>query len=308
MNMVNVMIEYCNEILNEIEKGFPISPNAFKIGEAAITGMLYEVGASPTPGLVSPYSQGTHNDMDFFTFLRSTTSIAAAMYICAQIGIFYDSDLLKKIRSVGIAAEKNMLGSTKGVNTQRGLLFVAGITAASAGNCISMGINVDRFNISRECSCITAGIVKRELETLEYKDELSNGEKLFLKHGIKGVRGEVENGLPTVLNYGLPLYETAINAGLTINNALVHSLIGIMSVVEDTVVINRKGLEGLEFMRVESKKAMDLGGMYTVQGENYIKKVEEKFVVKGISPGGAADLLAITVMLYELEKIYNKKL
>lgn len=300
------MIEYCDEIMQKVNKGYEISPLAFKIGEAAISGMLYEASCSPTPGLVSPSSNGVHRDMNFFTFLRSTAAIAYAMYICAQIGIDYETDVLKKIRSVGINAEKEMLKATSGVNTQSGLLFVGGIVCASAGECIHKGIEVNRYNISKECKLIGAGIVKRELNNIDKNKKPTNGELIYLKYGITGIRGEIENGLPCVIDIGLPLYEEGIKRNIGVNKALVHSLIGIMTVIDDTVVINKTDLLGLQFMREEARNAMELGGMLTTQGEAYIKSMESKFEEKNISPGGAADLLAISVMIYELENAKKK--
>lgn len=295
-------IEYCQDTLNKIQEGIKITPDAYKIGEAAILGMLYEVSTSPSPGLVSPYSRGSHKDMDYFTFLRSTASISHAMYLCAQIGMDYEEDILKRVRTVGIAAEKNMLSMTSGVNTQRGLLFLAGIVSAAAGRCIGKSMEVNRFNISNECKYICSNIVERELKSLNLNEKLTNGEKLYLKYGVAGIREEVEKGLPSILETSLSLLEEGLSEGLELREALSHSLIGLMAVVEDTTVINRKGLEGLELMRREAKNAISLGGMKTSEGREQIRLMEELFENHNISPGGAADLLAITVMIFEIEK------
>jgi triphosphoribosyl-dephospho-CoA synthase CitG len=301
----SMRIEYCHDMLKKIEGGFTIFPEAFKIGEAAILGMLYEVSASPSPGLVSPYSSGSHSDMDFFTFLNSTASIAHSMYMCAQIGIDYDNDILKRLRSVGIYAEKNMLKATEGVNTQRGLLFLAGVVCAAAGRSLKNRKFINRYTISEECAFICKGIVERELKAIKNEDELSNGELLYLKYGVTGIRGEVENGLPSVLNVGLPLYEEALSFGLKQNEALSHSLIGLMTCVEDTTVINRCGIEGLDLMRKLAKMDLELGGMKTSEGRSFIREMEVIFEENKISPGGAADLLAVTAMIYKLEKDFR---
>lgn len=297
------MIEYCSEVLNRIESGISISAAAFKIGECAITGMLYEAGAAPKPGLVTPCSKGIHNDMDYFTFLKSTSSIAYSMYLCAQIGIDYKTDLLRKIRSVGIAAEKNMFRATGGINTQKGLLFASGVVCAAAGNVLRDNEKLSRYIISRQCSIICEGLVDRELSVLSYKPGLSNGEKLFISYGVKGIRGEAEKGFLSVIEVGLPIYESALKTGVHESKALTQCLLGLMTVVEDTVVINKKGLEGLDYMRKEAGKALALGGMLTTEGEAFVRKMEKGFLNIGISPGGAADLLALTVMIHELEKI-----
>lgn len=296
-------IEYDFEIQRKMKDGIKLSPEAFRIGEAAILGMLYEVSASPKPGLVSPCSSGVHMDMDFFTFMRSSSSIAYAMYVCAQIGIEYPLyEILKTIRSLGIDAEKNMFKATGGVNTHRGYLFLGGLACAAAGYCIQTAKPLTRRNISSLCSDICRGMVERELGNLKKSKGLSNGEKLYLEYGLAGVREEAEKGLPTVLNIGLPMYEDALYHNLPVKEALSHSLIGIMTSAQDTTVVNRAGMEGLAFMRRLAEMAVEIGGMKTVEGKEFIHDLDRIFNENNISPGGAADLLAVTVMIYELEK------
>lgn len=302
--VISMGIEYDFEILKKTNEGIRLTPKAFKIGEAAILGMLYEVSASPSPGLVSPYSSGVHKDMDFFTFMRSSSSIAYAMYICAQIGMDYPiNDILKTIRSVGIDAEKNMFKATAGVNTHRGYLFLGGLVCAAAGYCAQTSRILNRANISRVCSEICSDIVARELGELKDKAKLSNGERLYIEYGLTGVRGEAEKGLPSVIEIGLPMYEEGLYCNLPLGEALCHSLIGIMTRAEDTTVVNRCGLEGLVFMRRLGEIAIEIGGMKTVEGKEFIHDLDRVFNDNNISPGGAADLLAITVMIHELEKM-----
>lgn len=301
-------IDYDFGILKKINDGIKLTPAAFKIGEAAILGMLYEVSASPSPGLVSPYSSGVHKDMDFFTFLRSSSSIAYAMYICAQVGMDYPiDDILKTIRSVGMDAEKNMFKATGGVNTHRGFLFLGGLICAAAGYCIQTSRKLDRNNISKVCSNICIGMVDRELRNLKSKEKLSNGERLYMEYGLTGVRGEAEKGIPTVIEVGLPMYEEGLYYNLPIDQTLCHCLIGIMTKVEDTTVVNRCGIKGIEFMRRLAEIAVEIGGMKTVEGKEFIHDLDRVFNENNISPGGAADLLAITVMIYELEKMVEEQ-
>lgn len=291
---------YRDEIISSNE--YKLTREAFRIGEAALLGMLYEVSASPSPGLVSPYSNGAHKDMDFFTFLKSSSSIAYSMYLCAQTGIDNPKwDILKHLRKIGIDAEDNMLKATGGVNTQKGLLFLLGILCAASGRCIKRKLILNRLNISNLCSEICLGIVEKELRGIKADKELSNGERLYIENGITGIRGEVERGIPTVINFGIPAYEDALKGGLITSEALCHSLIAIMEAVEDTTVINRCGMGGLLYMRSCAKRAMELGGMKSIEGREYITALNNDFIKRNISPGGAADLLAATVMIYELE-------
>jgi triphosphoribosyl-dephospho-CoA synthetase len=167
---------------------------------------------------------------------------------------------------------------------------------------VQTAVDLSRKNISSACSNMCCVMVALELENIRYDEKLSNGEKLYIKHGITGVRGEVEKGLPTVLEVGLPMYEEALDYNLQNGEALCHSLMGIMTKVEDTTVVNRCGLEGLAFMRRLSEIAVEIGGMRTVEGKEFIHDLDRVFDENNISPGGAADLLAITVMIHELEK------
>ncbi|KYO66723.1 triphosphoribosyl-dephospho-CoA synthase CitG [Thermovenabulum gondwanense] len=275
------------------------------VGRILTEGMLVEVKSHPSPGLVSPFSKGSHRDMDYNTFLRSTAALSKYMPYFVQIGLEYDDDILKRIRKIGFLAEKDMFSVTSGVNTQKGLIFLCGLIGASVGRCRKLNLSFDRKNISNIIKDITKGIVERELKNIDVNKYLTNGERLYLMYGIEGIRGEVERGLPTVLEYGLPAFEEGLKIGLNLNDSSVHSLIHIMAEVEDTTVINRKGLKGLYLMKDHAKNAIYLGGMSTKQGRLYIEKMDKNFIRENISPGGAADLLAVTYIIYKLEKMEN---
>lgn len=282
-----------------------ISLQALKISQAANLGMLYDICTSPSPGLVSPFSTGAHKDMDIFTFLKSIAAILPTMAICAELGLQEENDLLPKLRRVGVKAEKEMFAATKGVNTQKGFLFLGGVVSAAAGSCIRLGKPVNRYNISNQCKYICKDIVEKELLNISKDKVRTNGERIFLEYGITGIRGEIENGLPSVLKVGLPLYGEALSSGLSINEALSHTLVGLMTVVEDSTVINRCGMEGLIVIKKHADQFLDYGGMYTKKGRKYIKHMELEFIDKNISPGGCADILAITVMIKKLEEDFK---
>ena len=44
---------------------------ADRISEYAVRALLYEVAVSPKPGLVDRFNQGSHRDMDFYSFLAA---------------------------------------------------------------------------------------------------------------------------------------------------------------------------------------------------------------------------------------------
>jgi len=205
------------------------------IGSIALEAMLMEAACAPAPGLVDRYNSGAHQDMDFFTFIKSSSALGPAMYYCAIAGwqhVGYSQELLPVLRTIGQKAEKSMFAATNGINTQKGLLFLMGIITAAAAKSLRDGYTGSVIEATlQEAAQICAGIVKRELKSLHCtlpERKLSAGEQLFLDHGITGIRGEIEGGLPIVKNQGLPCLEEALEAGLTLNDALIHALIGMM--------------------------------------------------------------------------------
>lgn len=279
---------------------------AFYIACTAQRAMLYEVYATPKPGLVDKVNSGAHDDMDLFTFVNSTTALYPTMYHCALTGLENPSKsekfLFKKIRKIGIQGEKDMFISTGGVNTQKGLIFILGIICTAIGHILSNKQELTSKNLSKKIAKMTEGIVKKELQVLEnhenFNRKLTAGEILYLRYKITGIRGEVEKGLPTVIEGGLPELVRNLDSNLDFNSSMINTLLHIMTIAEDTNVLWRKGKEALLYMRKRARKALELGGMRTIQGRNEIKDMDRDFINLGISPGGSADLLATTLMVY----------
>ncbi len=278
------------------------------VGEMALKSMLYEVSATPKPGLVDRSNSGAHKDMDFFTFIDSSSALGQAFYKCALKGSQFNGnnyqELLSDIRPIGIEGEKKMFTATNGINTHKGLVFSLGIISAAAGSIYKKSKNKDipstlLCNRVRE---MTKDISKKEFKIVYEKDKLTYGEKLYLKYGVRGIRGEVESGFSTVNNFSLPIFKKLMNEGnYHINNILVQTLLYLMKETEDSNILGRHDIDILNYVKNEANKAMLLGGIFTKEGKKYIEKMDKDFIQKNISPGGSADLLAVTIMLYLLE-------
>lgn len=276
-----------------------------KISSFAIKSILYEVSATPKPGLVDRNNSGAHRDMDFFTFLSSSSVLSLYFYNCTNQGILFQSgdyrDLLKALRPLGIKAEEDMLKATKGVNTHKGMIFSQGIIAAASGSLYSEEKKLTLENMIGRIKKITKGI-SRELKDIEEKSQLTYGEKLFIKYGVKGIRGEVEEGFPTVVNYSYPVFKTLIGEkDYPINDILVQTLLSLMTGTKDSNILGRHDMETLKLVQARAKEALELGGVFTKLGKEFINKLDKEFIGKNISPGGAADLLAVTMMIYMIE-------
>lgn len=282
------------------------------IGSWAIEAMLMEAACTPSPGLVDRDNAGAHQDMDFFTFLTSSSALAGSMFRCAAAGYRHQgslADLLPVLRCIGIDGERQMLAATCGVNTQKGLLFLLGILAAAAAFVSRQPARLAAGAVLDAAAAITAGIVNRELVPLAQEQtarKLTAGERLYLTYGVTGIRGEMEAGIPSIRNHGLPVLKAALAEGLSLNDALVHTLISLLTVVEDTTILNRHGMEVLSIVRQEAQQIMGEGGMTSARGRAQIAALDESFIRRNISPGGVADLLAATYFLYLAEN--NNKL
>lgn len=278
--------------------------------EAAVSGMLLEVSTTPKPGLVDRNNSGAHRDMDFNLFMRSTASISFYMYEFAKAGFNHKGDLkelIYKIKPIGIKAEENMFKETHGVNTQKGIIYLMGLVCSASGFLIKQGKPFNSEDICSAVSNICKAQVEDEFKSISKKEKLSSGERIYLKYGIKGVRGEAAKGLLCVALKGLPFLKEGLLRGLSLNDSMVQSLIGIMSLVEDTTVISRHNTDVLyNFVHIKAKEALGLGGMFTKEGKEAITEMDKLFIEKNISPGGAADLLAVTYAIYDIENKYKK--
>ena len=279
----------------------PFDADLQKVGQYLTQAILLEVSTHPKPGLVTRLSNGAHKDMSIFTFMMSSAVLSKAFNDLQDIGQAHRgtlAELFCKLRSYGVGAEAELLRVTKGVNTQRGILFAGGIVSAVSGYAMNMGLSRDALlPMIKE---MAAGLVARELKNLDHA-AMTAGEKLYYKYGITGIRGEVENGFPSVVNYGLPALEDAFDKGATINDALVHALISLMTVVEDSNVIWRTDYDTLLEVQRIAKNILSLGSVFAEKGRMAIAETERYFLQRHISPGGSADLLSITITLYLLE-------
>lgn len=240
--------------------------------------------------------------MDFFTFLKSSTVLVFPMAFCAQIGMDEDDVqlILPKIRNIGIDAEQKMFEATSGINTQKGLIFLESIISSAAGYLLKKNKSLTSTDIARTVSDICLNIIEIDMKGLHIKRHLTRGERFYIEYGFTGIRGEVAKGLPTVLKYGLPaLYEAKL-ANLNDNDCMIHVLISVMQVTEDTNILGRHSMKVLNDVKDRAGEIIDKGGMTTSEGRDMISDMDKIFVSEGISPGGAVDIAAVTFFIYLL--------
>ena len=304
------------EIMDSVEKLFVvfhadmsrnISEPAAYYASLGLEAMLHEVASSPSPGLVDPFHTGSHKDMDFFTFQRSSAALAFNLARCAEAGIRHEGEppqLLPVLRRIGIEAEKDMFRATSGVNTQKGLLFSLGLALGASGLLVRDGKAVMPEPLSQTLREMTTGLVNRELGGASPR---TAGERMYRDFGISGIRGEIEAGLPSVLGAGLPTLESALARGEECNRALIRALVALMAEVDDTTILARSSaLESLRTVQAKARDMLRSGMLDQTSWQEAMWRMDAEFVSRNLSPGGSADLLALTWFLYRVKETGGK--
>lgn len=276
-----------------------VSEPAARLASLGLEAMLHEAASAPSPGLVDPFHSGSHADMDFFTFQRSSAALASGLARCAEAGIRHGGEpraLLPVLRAIGVEAEQAMFRATNGVNTQKGLLFSLGLALGAAGLLVRDGTPVTPEAVSALLREMAAGLVARELGGNAPR---TAGERMYRDFGISGIRGEVEAGLPSVLGAGLPTLENALARGEGCNRALIRALVALMAEVDDTTILARSPrLESLRTVQEKAREVLRSGLLDRDSWQDALWALDAAFVKENLSPGGSADLLALTWFLH----------
>jgi holo-ACP synthase / triphosphoribosyl-dephospho-CoA synthase len=286
-----------------------------QLSALALRAILHEISASPKPGLVGRFEQGAHHDMDYFTFVASTSVLAGYFEELAEYGCDFEGDkprdALPDLRAIGLRMEDAMFSATNGVNTQKGLIFLIGLSLFATAHCIARH-KAFRADRCREIiASICQDLVRDELIPAS-GDEKTHGRVCFQRYGSKGggVRKEAQDGLPSVFEQGLPELKSALAgvegnpAATQINKALIRTLLRLMTVTNDTNILYRKDLQTLRAVQSMARHVLDAENADA--GAERYNKLLSYCQQEHVSPGGSADLLAVTVFLYFVERSWQE--
>ena len=272
--------------------------DAATAAQQAVRALLYEVTTTPKPGLVDRRNSGSHTDMDSFTFMSSAAALYPYFEACAKVGRETMDrpapETFAALRPLGCEAEGEMLDATNGVNTHKGAVFSIGITCAALGR-LNRAEWCDPARVLQEVAAMTKGLTQQDLADVTTENAVTAGQKLYVQYGITGIRGQVEAGLPVVLHHGLPVLENGLKLGYDINRAGCAALLEILVHSTDTNMIARSSRKRQLEVIAELKQRLEK--------EPYPDAVElamldDRFIAENLSPGGSADLLALTYLLH----------
>ena len=278
--------------------------HARKLSSLSMQALLYEVSVTPKPGLVDRNNTGAHQDMDIFTFEASAVSLNHYFEQFALCGIENGhepfSRIFSRLRSLGIQAEETMFRATNQVNTHKGLIFSLAIMNGALGYMYANHIPYSPDALLKINRKLVADVLE-DFNHVTAENARTNGERLYALYGMKGARGEALSGYHTVLKVALPVLKHHVGRGLSLNDAGAMTLLYIMAYSEDTNIVNRSSYEAMKEIQAALRGKLNDPAFADADPIPYIESLDAEFIKSNISPGGSADLLALTFFIYLFE-------
>jgi triphosphoribosyl-dephospho-CoA synthase len=269
------------------------------LARAAVRALHLELTLEPKPGLVSLRDSGSHSDMNASTFMRSLFALRHYFERVAQAGA--QGEGLAQLQALGMVAEARMLAATQGINTHRGAVFGLGLLCAAAGRLATQGV-------PPQASALRVSLLEGWGEALADKAATvraaaprTNGQKVARAYGLRGALDEAVLGFPAVFEVALPALQSALLAGLGERASRVQALFATLAVLDDTNLVHRGGLAGLQWMRAQAQAFLDAGGVAQPSWQQQARALHLAAVQRRLSPGGSADVLASACWVAELE-------
>ena len=270
------------------------------IADQAVLALLQELAAWPKPGLVSHVDSGSHTDMDAAMLQASAESLRPFFGELARAG--QDGADMDRLRTIGLRAEAAMLAVTGGVNTHRGTIFGMGLLCAAAG---------EVAEISTESAAVApvrlGNVVRRRWAADIRRGPIpifSHGAAALRRYGAGGARAEAAGGFRSVYEVGWP----ALRRGRSLQPGdpdapPVQACFALIAAVCDTNLLHRGGADGMRYASEAASSFLSQGGVGVPDWRARAVAVHAAFVAQRLSPGGCADLLAMTLFVDALELV-----
>ncbi len=289
-------------------------------------GPLLEVSATPKPGNVD--REHDFKDTKFEDFL--TSSLVLEMFIKKGIrrglkGRYIFGDLILGM----VKYSKKIHG---GGNTCLGVAILLTPLSVSLGELLRRGeiINVERLTelateLVRKYSTIedTINLYKAIREaspsylSLKDKIEYPNVYSETFEYEIRNraltlwkileysarwdiISRQVVNKYVDVI-HALNIFREKVQR-LDWNRSIVQTYLELLAKLEDSIIIRKHGLHVHNEIKNEVLKILNKGGVDTVEGMKMIYKLDQYMIERGINPGAIADIIAVTISLYAIEK------
>jgi triphosphoribosyl-dephospho-CoA synthase len=279
---------------------FNYQVRAMRLAGLARQALIAEAELTPKPGLVDRRGAGAHTDLSLSIMKCSAFAIEPYFYEMAFIseGAHASQALRERLAVIGRDAERAMLQATSGSNSHKGAIWILGLLVSAAA-----------LHIDNEVDALEIGATAKVIASFEDRATprlVSHGDMVGKRFGVAGARGEALRGFPHVVDIGLPVLRSKRASGATEHVARLDTLLSIMSCLDDTCLLYRRGKTALIAAKEGALAVERAGGSGTPIGRQQLFCLDRRLLELGVSPGGSGDLLAATLFLDAVELGQNE--
>ena len=308
--------------MNTIRQLVPPTTLPYIIAHLATQALQAELDTTPKPGLVDKDNNGAHRDMDYALMQLSINTLHPYFVRLAFLGFADTLPSHTVIRDAGIEAEKAMLEATNGVNTHKGALFSMGLAVvAAAYEEKKAAANKEVRGKEREEEYLSSLQLTIKALAASFPDTSgTHGSKAKqLSNGTTTIKGALDNareGYEKLFAEWLPFYNERRKSHDA--HALHKTLLRIMCDLDDTNVIYRTNVATAEEVKQEARALLaSFEEAYAAQDKEKcasaieekctsaellaLKDMDRRYTERNISPGGAADMLSLTVFIGSIQ-------
>ena len=287
--------------MSTIRQLVPPTTLPYIIAHLATQALQAELDTTPKPGLVDKDNNGAHRDMDYALMQRSIDTLHPYFVKLALLGCADALPTHTSIRDIGIEAEKAMLSTTNGVNTHKGALFSMGLAVvAAAHEERKIAANEEQILKERNGGEDVLVSLQTTIKALAASFPDTNGthgsKAKLLSKGTTTIKGALDNareGYEMLFAEWLPFY---IERRKEHDAHTLHkTLLRIMCDLDDTNVIYRTDLATAEEVKQEARALLDSFSKAA------LKDMDRHYTTRNISPGGAADMLSLTIFIGSIQ-------
>lgn len=302
--------------MSTIKQLVPPTTLPYIIAHLATQALQAELDTTPKPGLVDKDNNGAHRDMDYALMQRSIETLHPYFVKLALLGCTDALPTHTSIRDIGIEAEKAMLSATNGVNTHKGALFSMGLAVvAAAHEERKIAANEEQILKERNGGEDVLDSLQTTIKALAASFPDTNGthgsKAKLLSKGTTAIKGALDNareGYEILFAEWLPFY---IERRKERDAYTLHkTLLRIMCDLDDTNVIYRTDLATAEEVKQEARAQLDnFSKAHTAEDKEKriaaellaLKDMDKRYTARNISPGGAADMLSLTIFIGSIQ-------
>ena len=287
--------------MSTIRQLVPPTTLPYIIAHLATQALQAELDTTPKPGLVDKDNNGAHRDMDYALMQRSIDTLHPYFVKLALLGCADALPTHTSIRDIGIEAEKAMLSATNGVNTHKGALFSMGLAVvAAAHEERKTAANEEQILKERNGGEDVLVSLQTTIKALAASFPDTNGthgsKAKLLSKGTTAIKGALDNareGYEMLFAEWLPFYieRRKEHDAYTLHKTLLR----IMCDLDDTNVIYRTDLATAEEVKQEARALLNSFE------EAVLKDMDRHYTTRNISPGGAADMLSLTIFIGSIQ-------